>query len=912
LSIHCVGGSKEWGGGTNALRMVTRRPNVWRHQADVRDALAAYQQVAATGRGQILLVAYPPSGAAGGVLQGLAELLGQAHPRPTVVGGSFTNGEYAPWPSPTRPQVPLDRLAGTISKVVDLATPAVTAAVGAPWLASAAKLLGQLAETSGAVRELVEQHARQSRLLPLGPDGLKGLLRRATMERPVACLLEDVDQASGRQVWWSQFLLPFAAEVVRDLRLLLVMSLSGPAELGAHERDEPQSLYVARRLVERDLAQWRPLQLLTVGDTSGWLHPCSPVLAARLHAATGGDPRWLGELWEDWQSRRVVHRTPDGTWQLIGPDSAGLGAISDLLDARLRGLLGTDEPARLEAARELLATAALEGLRFTAEAVAGALDRDSDEVIDFLDDTLAVSEERPDGLVVDVGFLEVQGPDAELRHLSRYQFVSTLHWRTLRRYGLGGPSEVAERSERYAWALAEVYAPQQARAASVIAELLTRAGKRRAASDFARQADFDTTPAAQRRQAFAVLEMPKDDWDDWDYVQATALLLRAGNSMLYTFPLPETLTVFEHASQLARRVDLRHEQARALFHRGEVQLWLGEYTKAERLLEAAHKLARELGDRSTVASAATRLGDVNRGQGKLTAARDYYREALDSYRLLGERYKEVETWGDLGAVDLEDGQLVDAREKLSTALQMIRDVRGSKEATASILFDLARVDLRERRFAAAAEKARESLSLDRETGNRVAESRTLHFLGELALTQGELQAASDHLGHAMELQQQLGDLCMQANTLNWLAIVAMRCGELAEARSNLLRALRFAQQCGNPQTEAEAWDRLADLAVEQDRPSASAPLRATAVLLFQRIPTREAAGAAARGYRALQELARLDPAAGNADTLLALAENAYGRDQGWGNVQAAFGPLDDLESGPPATAAKAEPPSAPM
>jgi hypothetical protein len=483
------------------LGWMTRRPDVWRHQADVRDALAAYQQVATAGRGQILLVACPPGGEAGGVLQGLAELLGQAHPRPTVVGGSFTNGEYTPWPGPTSPQVPLDRLAGSISKVVDLAAPVVTAAVGAPWLASAAKLLGQLAETSGAVRELVEQHARQSRPLPLGPDGLRRLLRRATIERPVACLLEDIDQVSGRQVWWSQFLLPFAAEVVRDLRLLLVVSLTGPAELGAHERDEPQPLYVARRLVERGGARWRPLQPLTVEDISAWLHPCSPVLAARLHAATGGDPRWVSELWDDWQSRRVVHRIPDGTWQLTGADSASLGAINDLLDARLRRLLGTHEPARLEAARELLATAALEGPRFTAQAVADALGRDPDEVIDLLDDSLMATEDRTDGLVVDLGFLEIQVPMAESRFVNRYQFVSTLHWHTLRRYGLGGPAETARRSEEYAWALDRAYAPQQARVAAIVAELLTAAGNRGAAAWFERRADFDNTLAAQRSAA---------------------------------------------------------------------------------------------------------------------------------------------------------------------------------------------------------------------------------------------------------------------------------------------------------------------------------------------------------------------------------------------------------------------------
>jgi tetratricopeptide (TPR) repeat protein len=457
--------------------------------------------------------------------------------------------------------------------------------------------------------------------------------------------------------------------------------------------------------------------------------------------------------------------------------------------------------------------------------------------------------------------------------------------------------------------LAAVYAPQQARVAAVIAELLAAAGKRSAASDFARLADFDTTVAAQRRQALAVLQTPKDDWDDWDYIQATALLLCAGNSMLYVCPLRETLAVFEHASLLARRIDLRHELASALLHRGEVHLWLGEYSRAQQLLEAARTLARELGDRSTVASACTRLGDVHRALGKLTAAGNYYREALHGYQQLSEHYKEALTWADLGAVDLEDGQLVSAREKLTRALQLIRNAPDAQEPMASVLYELARVDLREGKYAEAAEKAHEALNLHREIGNRVTESRMRHLLGELAIARGELQAAQNHLYHALELEQQLGDLCIQASTLGMLAIVAMRRGELGEARGKLLRALRYAQQCDDPHTEAETWDLLADLAIEQGSSTASAPLRATAVLLFQRSPTREAAGAAARGYRKLQELARLDPAAGNADTLLALAKDAYRKDRGWGGIKATFGPLDDQESMQRANRAPAEPPN---
>jgi hypothetical protein len=77
----------------------------------------------------------------------------------------------------------------------------------------------------------------------------------------------------------------------------------------------------------------------------------------------------VAALWEDWQARRVVRQAPARTWQFAGPDAARLGRVNDLLNARLARLLDTDEPGPLEAARELLATAALEGRRFTAPAL---------------------------------------------------------------------------------------------------------------------------------------------------------------------------------------------------------------------------------------------------------------------------------------------------------------------------------------------------------------------------------------------------------------------------------------------------------------------------------------------------------------------------------------------------------------
>jgi hypothetical protein len=123
----------------------------------------------------------------------------------------------------------------------------------------------------------------------------------------------------------------------------------------------------------------------------------------------------------------------------------------------------------------------------------------------------------------------------------------------------------------------------------------------------------------------------------------------------------------------------------------------------------------------------------------------------------------------------------------------------------------------------------------------------------------------------------------------------MRRGEVAAVRGNLVRALRLAQQFDDRDLEAGIWNKLADLALKEGRPSVSAALRASSVLLFQTVHSGTAAQLAVAGYQELMRVARLDPAIGDAKAVLALAERTYQKDRGWGVVQAAFGPLDDLE-----------------
>ena len=116
------------------------------------------------------------------------------------------------------------------------------------------------------------------------------LLRELCEEGPVACLIDDADRAGSG--WWADLILSVAGRIARELPLLLVLAVEGPQALGGHQDDEPDSLFVARKLNARGLATWHSLAPLTVGELERELDAAAPVPAGRRYrnGRTGAAP----------------------------------------------------------------------------------------------------------------------------------------------------------------------------------------------------------------------------------------------------------------------------------------------------------------------------------------------------------------------------------------------------------------------------------------------------------------------------------------------------------------------------------------------------------------------------------------------------------------------------------------------
>jgi hypothetical protein len=318
---------------------------VWDHHPALRAVQAAFDQTMAGRQGRVVLVAGGPASGRTGLAHALATWLA-AHPAgPVVVAGGFTpDGDWQPWPPPD-PARPVTRLKAGVELAVKALELGGT--LGLPGGAAAAKLLGQLAGTSRAAWTLLAKHAEGKQPLPspAGPDAIREVLRAVAGPQPVVgwqpvvCILDDLDRAPTAQEWWSGLLVRLAGEL-GDLPLLLVATLDGPAELGGHELDEPAGLWAARRLVDAGVAKWVPVGRLDVDAVAAWLGACEPGLAERLWEVTGGEPRWLGELWDHWRATGVVRRDLPGHWVLAEGGSPALGKVHDLLWERLARCYG--------------------------------------------------------------------------------------------------------------------------------------------------------------------------------------------------------------------------------------------------------------------------------------------------------------------------------------------------------------------------------------------------------------------------------------------------------------------------------------------------------------------------------------------------------------------------------------------
>lgn len=689
----------------------------------VRRALDRWHAVEDRKRGQIVFIAGRAGSGRSLTLKALARNF-EAFAGGDVLHGSFVRGQYKPVTPDAHIKSPTKEVLTILGAIMSWATK-----ITSPGISSVLDLASHLLKVSVPAYELASGFAARQRSLPESPDALKILLRGAARVRPLICLIDDFDVAEGS--WWSDVLQSFATEVNVDLPLLIFVTLRGPEDLGVKQNPESDRLYIARRLVERQLAEWWPLEPVDAEQMGRFVGAAEPQVIRNLLDITAGNLRSTCQLWDDWRARRVVIESEHG-WRFADDQTpASFALVNDILDDRIKRSLRTEDAQLLESTRQLLSWAALEGNVFTADALAQARGQDRDELIDFLDESLVRTSTQPDGVVVETeSIVLAQGQD-ETRTLWRYAFVSDLYVFVLRRYGLIS-AERCHASLELARALAAVYVTDEARVAGTLARLFGEGGDEQMARRYQRLADFGMSGDMVRWHVAALQSAPRDDWQKEDYGRATALLLEAGGLMERGHPFAETLAVYETAYDMAVRAGVRIDQASALRRQANVYMQLMNMRSAAEKLTEALQISEEIADVCGAGMAWQGLADIDMSsadsreaaRGKSEAWDAAYTKYQTSKALLdscGAAPLQPGNWIGLAEIDQLRGDYGGAREKLEVSLQLAQRF-GDLGAEAKTCLGLASLDRKQDRIEEAKKRYERALQIYQEAGDQAGEA----------------------------------------------------------------------------------------------------------------------------------------------------------------------------------------------
>ena len=560
----------------------------------IEKALALYEKAIREGRGRVVFVAAELGGGKTDLLNALAQSLHHTKPEANFVAGFFRNGEYFRQALEWQDKFCIKRAALALGETASL--------LGFfPGLyAFAVSFIGQLIQAGASVHEFGSAFKKQPQPGEESADWLRDLLRHTTTEKPMVCLLDDWDQA--QRFYWDNMLQSFSREIALELPLLMFLTVREPINLIAPENDKSGLSREIKKLTEKGLAEFWQLAKLTRNEVANYIGPSAPGIATKLHAVTGGNAGWVKELWREWRLNENVVLSELDDWIWAPQHSPTLNLYEDILRKRLTRLVNADTAMKVEQLQEVLACAALEGMIFTADAVAMTMEWDRDELIDLLDDKLVQSDTNPDGILFDEGGIQITALDGSTKTFWRYSFVSELHRMALEQYGFANEerpnktqTEKVEITDRLVKTLMDLYGSDSRWVAAALARLLRNLGNNEAAEHYQRTSNYWAERELMREQALQFLAINKDDWDESECGRNALFLIEAGGAMFDVFPYSETLAVVEEAQKLAHRANYIEDEARALVLSGSHSSGGGEFKLARDRAVQALNILQESG-----------------------------------------------------------------------------------------------------------------------------------------------------------------------------------------------------------------------------------------------------------------------------------------------------------------------------
>ena len=228
------------------------------------------------------------------------------------------------------------------------------------------------------------------------------------------------------------------------------------------------------------------------------------------------------------------------------------------------------------------------------------------------------------------------------------------------------------------------------------------------------------------------------------------------------------------------------------------------WLRAEREnISAAHARARNAARDADAVSLAAGVAEIIRIDGPVAQALEVHRAAADTAERHGWKDARATALNDLARVQRLAGDLAGATSTATEALRIHR-FTGNQLGEADALTCLGHLWNMTGKRAEAASAVAEALEIYRATGNRDGEASALTELCGVLIPAGDLSGATDAVTQALLLCRATGNQSGEADALTDLGSVAILTGDPAEVSNAATLALRIYRTTGNRDGEANA------------------------------------------------------------------------------------------------------------
>lgn len=599
-------------------------------------------------------------------------------------------------------------------------------------------------------------------------DGMREGLMRILEDRPMLFVLDDLHEASAREIDLVAYLV--RTLIGREQQPFLVLASLRPKANPAADQlaagdglgVEPQLITVGA-LSREDIAS---MVFDLVGDSLG-----ARLLAQRLHKETEGNAYFVTEFLRSLLTQNVLApntqaRAGAPRWALtLEPDEIATGhleipiGVRQMMKARLEGIAPAD--------RRVIEVLAVGQREVDLDVLLDVLDVEEEPLLDGLDRLLAA------GIVK-----ERRAGDAVFHAVTHRKFADVVY-RDL------DPERRSQLHRKMAAAL-EIHYAQNPSALEVVGEHYRLAG------DSGRA--YRYLVAAAKRLADRSLVQ-----EAWDLTERAAALE-------------------DSASNDLTRADFRVFRRDNLDVRASVHYNRGEWAEAEKTWRVVLTLAEEDGDRRAACEVRLHLGTVLRRRGQHEDSRKFAESALEESRRLHYREGVAIALHCMAALAWANGNLDECERMANEGLLV---AQGSQLAhhRAELLLALTAAQATRGHLAAATSGLTEAEGIFRELRKKRPRCLALSNIAELLTWQGEPMQARQRAHVAVQLATEIEYKLGRTAATRALSIAALDLGLYEEASQGLQEAWQLAQEIETPEETLASLVGLTQLHVEREQPS---------------------------------------------------------------------------------------------